>query len=261
VHTIRDEFELPDDDEGEYLGALFRRRRRRIGPWLAALFVVVLLAGGVYLTQRIVREQQNDAFCLSCHTPPEKTYVDRSTAALAGNLAADLASFHYQSIQGQGGALRCVDCHRGNAGLGHQVDVLTLSARNAVVWLAGRNDVRIEKQYVTAPHLTNQACAGCHQKTLLLAGFNNHTHNMLPAAYELWRNGGSLIAPPNAKDKQAVIAAGLVKYDTYVVCSDCHAAHRTLETDVYLDKKITLPLRCVQCHRDVNKGPLEVNVP
>ncbi|MCL5999696.1 MAG: hypothetical protein M1546_27080, partial [Chloroflexi bacterium] len=96
---------------------------------------------------------------------------------------------------------------------------------------------------------------------LLLSGFDNHYHNMLPAAYELWHNGGKLIAPENTKDKQAIIAAGLVRYESKLQCADCHQAHRTLESDQYLDKSAVLPVKCGQCHRETGQGPVDVVVP
>jgi predicted CXXCH cytochrome family protein len=265
LRSIHDEYELPDDDSGEYggeyVGALFRRRHRSPWPLVFGVIFLALVAASVYAVIRVSKEQQNDSFCTGCHTAPEQTYVDRSTTARAGALAADLASYHYQQISGQGGTLRCIDCHQGNGSLGHRIDAMALSARNALVWLAGRNDQKTEKLYATIPHLANDGCLQCHQKTLLLAGMANHYHNMLPAAFTLWRNGGSLIAPQGTKDVQAVIAAGLVRYDTSVQCSDCHRSHLTTEADLYLDKDVNVPLRCVQCHREVNKGPLAVSVP
>jgi hypothetical protein len=262
MRTIRDEYEMPDEgDDYDPLGSRLRHRNwrplRLIFTGLFLVLVIAATAGLIHLTN----EQQNDAFCASCHTVPEVTYRDRSSAAVAGALAVDLSSSHYQQIRGQGETLRCIDCHQGNGSLGHRIDTVTLSARNALAWLGGRNNQKIEKLYLSAPHLSNTGCVNCHQKTLLLAGKDNHHHNMLPPAYDLWHDGGSLIAPEGVVDRQAIITAGLVRYDTKLMCSDCHQSHRTIETDFYLDKTSVLPAKCVQCHREVDQGPLQVSVP
>ena len=260
MRTIRDEFELPDDDGDDYVGSLLRKRKPNYGVWLVGFALLVILIAGAYGFVRVNSEMGNDSFCVGCHTTPEKTYVDRSRSAMAGALAADLASYHYQQIHGQGGTVHCIDCHQGNGNLGNHIEVLLLSARNGFSWLAGSNDPKIEKLNLQIPQLANEPCVECHQKTLLLAGLNNHYHNMLPAAYELWLNGGRLIAPQGTQDVQAVIAAGLVKYDTNLVCTDCHQAHRNTENALYLDRNTVLAT-CVQCHRLTGKGPMTVTYP
>ena len=261
MRTIRDEYELPDDDGDDDVGSLLRKRRHHFGAWLVAAVLLGLLVAGVYGIVRVSDEQHKDSFCISCHTPSEAAYYDRSNTAMAGVLANDLASFHYQQIKGQGGMLRCIDCHQGTGTFNHRFDVLTLSARNAFIWLIAQNDATVEKLHLRAPQLANDACVNCHEKTLLLVGMDNHQHNTLPAAYELWHNGGRLIAPEGVQDTQAIIAAGLVKYDTALVCTDCHQAHRSTEADLYLDREGVVAAKCVQCHRDVGQGPSEVTFP
>ncbi len=282
-----------------------RKPRRSYTGWLVLLAVFALAGLGLFLAVRVTNEQTNDAFCLSCHTIPERVYFDRAEAATAGALAVDLASFHYQTLRGQDSIIHCIECHRGDGSFSHRIDVLTVSTRHALEWLIGRNDSAIEKLYTTAPHLSNDSCLGCHAKTLLVAGMANHWHNMLPATHELWRTGASVIPPAGTVDKQAVIAAGLLKYESDVLCSDCHQTHAALnessgaksglsdvpaevgarlesagaalamgpstgirqafathlDTDQYMDKQISVPEKCVQCHREVGKGPLQVTVP
>ncbi|HEY3290353.1 MAG TPA: hypothetical protein VGK87_09515, partial [Anaerolineae bacterium] len=206
---------------------------------------------------------------------------------------------------GQGGVIHCIDCHQGTGSPSHRFNVLTVSTQHALEWMLGSQNNTIEKGYTSAPHLANDSCLSCHAKTLLIAGIANHWHNMLSATYELWHNGVSVIAPAGTADKQAVIAAGLVKYDSSLVCSDCHRTHASLndttstkpvstmttaqrrqlldsvgatertsagaigapvvathlEADKYLDKQFTVPEKCIQCHREVNQGPLQVMVP
>jgi nitrate/TMAO reductase-like tetraheme cytochrome c subunit len=262
MRTIRDEYELPEDDEGdENVGSLLRKRRHHVGLWIIGFALLVLLGAGIYSLVWFGNAQQTDSFCIDCHTAPEVNYVDRANSAMAGALANDLASFHYQQIKGQGGTLHCIECHQGTGNMNHRFDVITLSTRNALLWMIGQNDTRLEKQHLQVPQLANAACVSCHQKTLLLTGMDNHWHNMLPVAYDVWHNGGRLIAPPGVKDTQSIIAAGLVKYTTAVVCTDCHQAHKTSEDAQYLDRVGVVAAECVQCHRDVGKGPLEVTLP
>ena len=89
------------------------------------------------------------------------------------------------------------------------------------------------------------------------AGAENHTHNSLPAAYQLWKNGARLIPPRGANDIQAVVARGLAQSATTLQCAQCHQTHRVLETDLYIDQA-ELARRCAQCHIESGKGPREV---
>jgi len=261
MKRIADEYELPDYDEPDegHIGALLRRSRRRWGRIWAALGIVVALAGFFGSLVYVGQAERDDSFCIGCHTTPEQTYFDRAGAAVAGALAVDLSSYHYQQIRGAGDAIHCINCHEGDGSAAHVVDKRLLGLRNLAEWFVGRNDPTVEKLRVRAPHLSNDGCAACHQETLLVAGMDNHTHNMLPLSYALWKNGARLIPPRGAEDAQAIIAAGLLRYDTSVQCSTCHQTHRSLETVLYLDTGV-VTRGCVQCHIEVGQGPLEVTV-
>ncbi len=261
MKRIADEYELPDYDEPDegHIGALLRRPRRSWGRVWAALGIMAALAGFLGSLLYVGQAEREDSFCIGCHTVPEQTYFDRASAALAGALAIDLSSYHYQQIRGAGDAIHCINCHEGDGSAAHAVDKRVLGLRNLVEWFVGRNDPAVEKLRVRAPHLSNDGCAACHQKTLLVAGLDNHTHNMLPLSYALWKDGARLIPPPNAADPQAVMAAGLLRYDTRVQCSTCHQTHRSLETPRYLDAA-AVQRGCVQCHVEVGQGPLDVTV-
>ncbi|MGQ9904111.1 MAG: hypothetical protein ACUVRU_07305 [Anaerolineae bacterium] len=261
MRHIGDEYELPDYDEPDegYIGALLRRPRRRWGPVWAALGVVTVLAGLFGSLIYVGQAERDDNFCVSCHTVPEQTYFDRATAAVAGALAVDLSSYHYQQIRGTGEAIHCINCHEGDGSAAHIVDKRLLGLRNLVEWFVGRNDPAVEKLRVRAPHLSNDGCAACHQETLLVAGMDNHTHNMLPLSYALWKNGARLILPRGVTDTQAILAAGLLPYDTTVQCSTCHQTHRSLETLLYLEAGV-VERGCIQCHIEVGQGPPQVTV-
>ncbi|MCS7059867.1 MAG: hypothetical protein RMN25_01765 [Anaerolineae bacterium] len=261
MRRIADQYELPDYDEPDegYIGALLRRPRRPWGRIWAVVGIVLALAGLLTSLIYVDRAEREDAFCIGCHTVPEQTYFDRAGAAMAGALAVDLSSYHYQQIRGAGGVIHCINCHEGDGSAGHVLDKRLLGLRNLIEWFIGRNDPSVEKLRVRAPHLSNDGCVACHQETILVAGLDNHYHNMLPISYVLWKNGARLIPPRSAEDVQAIIAAGLVSYNTDVQCSDCHQTHRTLETTLYLDVGV-VQRSCVQCHLQVGQGPLEVTV-
>jgi mono/diheme cytochrome c family protein len=278
---ITDRYELLDDDDALEEDFLYYRRRRSplASLWLPIVVVLCLVVGGTASTLAISERQARDDFCVSCHTPQHRAYVERAVAAVAGALALDLSSYHYQQIHGKGEVIRCIDCHRGDGSTRHQVRLMLLSAELTALWLAGQDDRRLEKTAITTtvvngltqtvpptslalrvPELSNAGCVGCHKSQLLVAGMDNHMHNMLPAAYELWRYGEPLIAPANAPDPQALIAQGLAYYPTSVQCAQCHQTHRALDTTKFLDLQMVVKPACEQCHREVGRGPLEVTI-
>lgn len=273
---VRDDRDWAEGDDEHIDGYALRApgRRRNWGGALFGLIVVfvALAAAGVAATATVLTRQEDDAFCVGCHTAPHITYRSRAEAALGGAYALDLSSYHYQQIRGTGGTIRCIDCHRGDASTSDRAATLRLSADMTLVWLAGAMDERIEKTTITAtvvitrdgaqvalpppvlrqPRLSNDGCAGCHKQTLLTAGIDNHTHNMLPAAYTLWTAGNRLLAPAGSKDPQALLARGLTPYATTLQCASCHTGHRALETEGYLDRA-QVAQRCEQCHVETRR--------
>jgi predicted CXXCH cytochrome family protein len=274
--TIQDDYELPnpDDDDDLYEVPLGGRIRRRSQPRPIGLFLLIPLAiaAAVYFGYNgyhdIVARQSDDQNCLLCHTDQHDAYLARANGAIAGDVAADLASFHYQQIVGKGGAIRCIDCHRGDDSTRARVETVALSARISMVWLlsreitgtdataqlrddptGGSNALMRGSNAVIAPHLSNDGCVTCHRDTVLTAGVENHRHNALPVAYDLWKNGARLIPPAGDADAQAVIARGLIRYETRVTCSDCHQTHRSTAEANYLSTA-QVNAMCVQCHTD-----------
>jgi len=275
---VRDEYELPDDDELPDVGKIYRRRRSRLPGLLFALFALVVMGGAaaasyVYVNQR----QESDAFCISCHTPQHSAYLKRAEAALGGALAADLSSFHYQQIRGSGGDIHCIDCHRGDNSPQDRIATMLLSARMAARWVVGSDNRALEKTVITTTviggitltvpqttlalhegRLTNMSCIACHTQQMLVAGQANHMHNTLPAVYEVWKAGARLVPPKGATDPQAIVAQGLVRLDTTVECSSCHQTHRSIETANYLDMQAVVKPACERCHRQTGQGPADV---
>jgi nitrate/TMAO reductase-like tetraheme cytochrome c subunit len=225
-------------------------RARRLLFGLAG--VSVLIACGLALT--VSRLEESDSFCVACHTAPEVAYFNRAQAALTGADARDLASAHYGLVRT---GVRCIDCHRGDNGAAHRATTLALGARDAAIFVSGRADPVLEKARasILAPDLLDAACARCHATTLLLAGFDNHFHNKLPAASAAWRAGGELSNPPG--DSQ-VEARALKPSTTSVSCVDCHPGHVTAEfggQTMYLDLRGVVFPACGQCHVEVGHGP------
>jgi hypothetical protein len=217
----------------------------------------LLFAVGAVLT--VSHFEESDAFCASCHTAPEVEYHLRAQAAqAAGQGGQDLASAHYNLIES---APRCIDCHRGDAGVAQRATALTLGARDTLIFLLGRADPALEKTRIEVPGLLNGACVKCHTAALLQAGFQNHFHNKLPEAYAAWKAGGQLTAPAGSAP---VDTSGLKLYDVTVRCVDCHRAHVTVdgaELVGYLDVQNTVYPVCVECHKQAGHGPLELVKP
>jgi nitrate/TMAO reductase-like tetraheme cytochrome c subunit len=272
---IADEYEIADDDDLPLEGKLRRRNPPR--PFTALATIAALAVGAIvaYLGyHEIVARQDNDTACLSCHTDEHKAYFERGEAAVAGALAVDLSSFHYQQIRGQGGNIRCIDCHRGDDRTPARVETVALSGRISLLWLlrgevtgteataklrtdpsgiasAGSSGEMLGASALIAPKLSNDGCVNCHSETLLTAGLENHVHNALPVAYTLWKNGARLIPPAGDADAQAVISRGLVRYNTSVSCSDCHQTHRSVtESEQRFMNAVQTERSCARCHAE-----------
>ncbi len=279
--TINDDYELPsfDDEDDLFEVPLGGRLRPRPRPRPVLLYALIPLAIALALYfgysgyHDIVDRQTDDQNCLLCHTDQHQAYLTRANAAIAGDVAADLSSYHYQQIVGKGGAIRCIDCHRGDDSTRARVETVALSARISMQWLlrgeitgtdataqlrddasgAGAGLMRGSSALI-APHLSNDGCITCHRDTVLTAGVENHRHNALPVAYDLWKNGAQLIPPAGDVDAQAVIARGLIRYETKVTCSDCHQTHRATVEAKYLSVA-QVNAMCVQCHADSGVKP------
>jgi len=226
---------------------------RRIPIWGWVLAVLIL-----FMTPPVVVSslEEKDSFCASCHTAPETTYYDRAHPDPSqGMPSKDLASFHYAAT---GNTFRCIDCHRGSGSLPHRIQTLALGLKDTVIWISGQGDESIEKLTTGEPGLVEASCLKCHTASLLVAGFNNHFHNMMPAAYQAWQAGGVITAPQDGSEADT---SQLHPSDTGVTCLDCHQAHRHLpgsEFQYYLDVPGAVYPACVACHQDVQQGPQTV---
>lgn len=225
-----------------------------VGSILIAL--AILTAVGLGMAGYASHLEEDDRFCISCHTVPERVYYERAQAARqpasVGGLPVDLSSSHYAGTQTP---FRCIDCHRGNHTLMDRATTLALGLNDALIWIAGRADPALEKNTAYAPHLLNAACIRCHTETLLVTGFENHFHNKLPDAYRAWQAGGKLL-PPRRGPATGEDTANLKFYDTTLTCLSCHRAHVQGEAAQFFlqQDELVLPA-CERCHQEVDRGP------
>ena len=94
-------------------------------------------------------QESHDTFCTSCHTMPESTFYDRSTAAQP----VDLASFHTTKNTA------CIDCHSGQ-GIFGRIQAELMGARNAFKWYTG---TAVQPAVLTFP-IGDGNCLKCHQQ-------------------------------------------------------------------------------------------------
>ena len=196
--------------------SFFRKSRSWFGGALLLLVLAPLLIGGSSVALGAHLEN-NDAFCASCHTEPESTYVQRiSETRNQSAPVKDLATFHAVSD----GATRCIDCHSGG-GLSGRIDAMKLGARDLSSYMQGN--------YAQPAPLTqavsNSHCTKCHATYADDRSFNNHFHFLLPR----WQQ---------------------FQGDQAASCVDCHSSH-TQDGQVqiaFLNEDRTVA-QCNACHR------------
>ena len=129
---------------------LTRLKRKHILPLVAlvAAALVLLSAGGFAFA---ASQEENDAFCASCHTQPESTYVQRRAAA-----AVDLATAHHQKKE-----TGCIDCHSG-IGIYGRISAEIMGAQNALKWYTGTATQPAPLHYP----IGDNNCLKCHAEVL-----------------------------------------------------------------------------------------------
>src|SRR5258705_5533691 len=94
--------------------------------------------------------EDHDQFCSSCHMQPEDGYDQRAQAVIHGSGGAvDLASQHYATNE----PFRCIDCHRGDQGLGDRATTLRIGADDLATYLLGSPNQALEKGSVKSPQV------------------------------------------------------------------------------------------------------------
>jgi len=222
---------------------------------LVALPAIALLGGGFGAYTSLVLEE-SDEFCISCHRPPEQAYFDRARQAKDGGAPADLSSLHMNTREM---AFNCIACHRGASRIGDRILSVMLGARDTLILFAGAGDPALEKRSAALPDLIDRSCVKCHVDAIVVAGFENHFHVKLPAAWQAIQSGVTPVVPPDlppgSPDPLADSQGKPELLETTVNCLSCHIAHVTgFESVNYLDESATLPA-CDACHVETDRGP------
>ena len=184
-----------------------------------ALFVLVALIGSGGLLYA-AHQEENDAFCASCHTQPETTYFARTQDAKA----TDLASWHHGKAGQSGQVTRCIDCHSG-AGVSGRLNAMQIGSVDLIAYVTGQ-----AKQPAPLTHpITDANCLKCHADVPTTQNFNRHFHTFLTR----WQ-----AADPKAAS-----------------CVSCHAAHATdgLPNLVFLQRERAVQV-CDNCHKVLRRG-------
>jgi predicted CXXCH cytochrome family protein len=179
--------------------------RRRRAVVIAAGIVLVVLAIGTGLGA--AQFENRDTFCSSCHSEPERTYVDRSLAIEP----TDLASYHTTR------STRCIDCHTG-PGLAGRIAGLALGGRDLVRYLIGSYQ---QPAPLTRP-ITDSHCTKCHEQILNAQGFEEHFHELLPQWQALSASAATCVSCHSAHTTDGSTMY-LNNDRTMRVCQACHA--------------------------------------
>jgi len=197
-------------------------------PWkpiLILLSVALVIAAGGFTFA--ATQESHDSFCGSCHTQPESTYLQNSTASQP----VDLASWHTTQ------STRCIDCHSGVGVLGRmQADLL--GAKNAFKWYTG---TAIQPAPLTQP-IGNGNCLKCHQQVTQSAYVPKNQD--LPVEEEAQNGHWHLFL-----SRWQALDASAAR------CVTCHSAHTTDgdKTIFYLNQQHTLSV-CESCHQKLGAG-------
>ncbi len=192
-----------------------RKRLTTAGIVLVAL--LLLAAGGIAGATYV---EQDDAFCASCHTEPESTYVARAGATRTQPPGADLASFHAVVTK----PVHCIDCHGGEGALGRG-QALALALLDAAKFATNR----FQQPAMPMSPLPDSACTKCHADSVTREGFENHFHNKL-------------------YDEEA----------PEILCVRCHMAHKPgEERESYVTRPVAFE-QCNFCHQQMGKGPRDL---
>ncbi len=200
-----------------------RAQLKKSFPWTLGIIVIAaavfLPAGGFTFA---AAQESHDAFCGSCHTEPESTYLQRSTAAQP----VDLASYHTPQNT------RCIDCHSGE-GLVGRLQAEMMGAGNALRWFT---KTAVQPAPLTRP-ITDGHCLKCHAN-VSKQGYvpKNQTLQNLGEA----ENGHWHLFLPRWQARSSSAAA----------CVSCHTGH-ALDGDariLYLNEQHTAAV-CDACHQ------------
>jgi nitrate/TMAO reductase-like tetraheme cytochrome c subunit len=210
-----------------------RKTTRRWIPVLSTLVIlgVVVTVGGFTFA---ASQESHDPFCASCHTEPESTFFQRSTAAQA----VDLASYHTSQ------KTRCIDCHSG-PGVTGRLRAELMGAHNALAWIT---HTAVQPAKLTVP-IADANCLKCHQD-VTQRGYIPKVPVAIPGASI---RGGEEEGRTNhwheflARWQAATPSAG--------TCISCHPGHSTDGTaQTGFENLQTTETVCNACHQTLREG-------
>ncbi len=173
---------------------------------ILAGLVVVMTVGGFSVGASL---EQTDSFCASCHTQPEATFFQRSTA----NAPVDLASFHTTKTT------HCIDCHS-DSGVTGRVGAEISGAFNAMHFFT---NTATQPSKLYAP-FSDANCLKCHEAAITAsANRNNHFHVFLSRWQATDPNAGRCTSCHAAHTHDGASDNGfMVDARTQPVCDACH---------------------------------------
>ncbi len=203
------------------------KNQSRKSAFLLIPALMVLACGGLLLVGGgfafAATQEQHDSFCASCHTQPESTFYQRSTAGQP----TDMASFHTTKN------VNCIDCHSGS-GVTGRMSAELLGARNAMLWYSG---TAVQPAKLTLP-IADANCIKCHQQTVTNQGQNGgegegreggsgHWHFFLARWQSRDPNAGSCVSCHPGHNTQVAFQGNLQGQPSVrAVCQACHQVLR-----------------------------------
>lgn len=197
-----------------------------LGLGIGLVVVIALAAGGFAYA---ANQESNDPFCGSCHSQPEVTFLQRSTAQ-----PADLASFHAHTKE----VTRCIDCHSGQGLLG-RLSAELMGAYNASKWYTG---TAVQPAPLKFP-IKDENCLKCHhivtlrdftpQESISVPGFRagrsgeggmNHWHLQLAKWQQADANAAGCVTCHPAHNSNGDVKNGMM--DNQIVTAVCDACHK-----------------------------------
>lgn len=201
--------------------------------------VILLLAAGVVLAGGgfafAASQESHDTFCASCHTQPESTFLQRSTAGQS----VDLASFHTTQ------QTRCIDCHSGQ-GITGRLQAELMGASNAFKWYTG---TAVQPAVLLYP-IGDANCLKCHQDVTQRGytpkaqipvpgraggfgeregGRNNHWHEFLARWQAASSTAGTCVSCHSGHSTGSTAQAGFM--NAAAVEQECEACHQVLRRE------------------------------
>jgi predicted CXXCH cytochrome family protein len=191
---------------------------------IVALGVILAASGFTFAAS----QETHDSFCASCHTQPESTFVQRSTAAQA----VDLASYHTAQ------QTRCIDCHSGQGIIG-RMQAEMLGARNALAWYS---HTAVQPAPLTFP-ISDANCLKCHQD-VTQQGYIPKTQMTIPGAF------GGREGEGRNNHWHVFLARWQAVSPSAGTCTSCHSGHSTdgsAQNGFMVEQ--TMRAQCDACHQ------------